>query len=122
MPVKQLFLSLFILSLLISCKKGDNRSYSKWYVGTDSFSTNNVTVEIGKAITIMASHDERYRFGFFFERGGGLPNNEAIYLIGKPTTSSSQVNAGFLANGKNYTPTPSSITIIHPQPVDGKIQ
>ena len=64
--------------LFVSCKKGDNRQYSKWYVNNDSFYTNDIRVDKGNAVCQIQGNDftNRYFLEFhlnYFPIGGSFP-------------------------------------------------
>ena len=67
--MKQVLLIAALFVLFISCKKGDNRQYSKWYVNNDSFYTNDIRVDKGKARHDITTNDLHNGFQIVFNLG-----------------------------------------------------
>jgi hypothetical protein len=67
-PLLLLFICLLFFS---NCKKKDNRNYSYWQVNQDKFSTNDITVDEGKARHDMYAknftnnYSIRFNLGYF---------------------------------------------------------
>jgi len=53
------------LTILVCCKKSDNRQLSYWYVNADSFMTSDVRTDIGKAATHLVANS--FENAFFLE-------------------------------------------------------
>ena len=62
-------LGIFLLLFLSCCKKADNRQYSYWHVDNDSFETNDVRADIGKARCELTTNNYHEGFQFHFNLG-----------------------------------------------------
>jgi len=60
--MKQFLLIASLFIILYSCKKEDSKQYSKWFVNTDSFYTNDIRADRGKAIHILEGNDFKNRY------------------------------------------------------------
>lgn len=75
---RTLLAAVSIICLCNACKKEDKRQYSYWYVNNDSFKSNNVKKDVGKAIAEINCTDEVNRFAIafylsFFPTSGNYP-------------------------------------------------
>jgi len=66
--------------MLYSCKKEESRQYSKWYVNTDSFYTNDVRTDRGKGQHDIESNDPKNCFSLSFLLG--FYPKEGAYPVG----------------------------------------
>jgi len=87
--ILHLFFVFTFIFLFESCKKEDKRQYSKWYVNTDSFSTNDVKLDIGKVVSHIFTNSQYsggtlpYGFSITFNTGslnGGIPTSGSFKL------------------------------------------
>ncbi|MBS1645458.1 MAG: hypothetical protein JST36_10505 [Bacteroidetes bacterium] len=78
---KMAFVALFLVGIFIlfltACKKEPSAQYSTWVVDGDTISTNNVSVDRGKATlyfftksSVPLSDNNRFGFEFIFNSGG----------------------------------------------------
>ena len=69
--MKRTLILLILPIFFFACKKNENNNqYSRWRVNNDSFATNEVSVEQGKAVCIFNSNDLTTGFDFTFYTGG----------------------------------------------------
>ena len=110
--------ALLLLSLSLTCCKKSHGRYSKWYVGTDSFSTNGVEVYQGRQIYRLDDDDDVN--GFWI--GTEYPPHERPYPI-YHVTSSNPDSVGFSVtyHSRFYTVTPSNHSYLLASESDGKL-
>jgi hypothetical protein len=115
-PLLLLFICLLSFA---NCKKKDNRNYSYWQVNQDKFSSNNVKLDIGKAITVLSCSDNGNNFNFtslyshFYTPG--------IYPLKQSSSyNPDSVGACFYYKGKFFIPMYSGYLVA--ASVNGKIQ
>lgn len=103
--MKNLFIAscTLLLFFFTCCKKSDNRQYSYWYVNKDSFSSNNISLDIGKAIAVLQCLDSKNNFtiGFHFPY---LPTNGTFPILLGSSHNPDSVNVVFYCNDKYYIP------------------
>jgi hypothetical protein len=117
-PSPLLLLFIFLLSFA-NCKKKDNRNYSYWQVNQDKFSSNNVSVDIGKAIASFSCNDfvNNFTIAFHFSF---LPLT-GTYPINKSSNQNpDSVILNFYYNGNFYLPKKSGYLNIGS--INGKTQ
>jgi hypothetical protein len=113
-----LLLFIFILSFA-NCKKKDMRNYSYWQVNQDKFSSNNVRLEQGKAVTVLACSDNGNNFTIYSEYSRiKIPGTYAIKQSSSNNPDS--ISAGFYYKGKCYISMHSGYLVAGS--VNGKIQ
>ncbi|HET8572648.1 MAG TPA: hypothetical protein VFL76_02145 [Edaphocola sp.] len=54
--MKKLIIALLLLATVYSCKKEKEKQFSTWYVNGHKFSTNEVRLDVGKAIYILSTN------------------------------------------------------------------
>ena len=95
---------LYCLSLT-TCKKKNNNQYSTWYVNSEKFSTNKVTVALGKEVARIGNDENDYKNNFligfnlaYLPTAGSFP----IVHRGGNLHSVSTVGIGFYYHGLFY--------------------
>jgi hypothetical protein len=99
---------LFLILLLpfTNCKKKDNRNYSYWQVNQHKFSTNDITVEEGKARHEINTTNHTNGFQIVFNLGY-FPT-DGKYKLDYTSSNPSCVGVDIIYNDTGYLPKPSS--------------
>jgi hypothetical protein len=99
-PSPLLLLFIFLLSFA-NCKKKDMRNYSYWQVNQDKFSSNNVRLEQGKVVTVLACSDNGNNFTIYSEYSRiKIPGTYAIKQSSSNNPDS--ISVGFYYKGNCY--------------------
>jgi hypothetical protein len=110
---------------LISCKKESHNQFSYWYVGNDSFSSNNVGVVIEPYGIDLNCNNIKNSFGFTFENNYHLPVSGNFLITDSLTddpTITNEVGPGFHYMDSFYTVSKSAVSYLHASSVNGKAE
>lgn len=94
-----------LLFVFASCRKRHENAYSIWIINKDTFSTNDVRLDIGKAIAIFSTNNFENGFGFMFYTysANGLPSSGTFLITDTTSQNPNYVELGFYYNGHGYT-------------------
>jgi hypothetical protein len=118
----------FVIPLLLitlfsaACSKKDKKQYSTWNVNGENFSSNDVTGELGKAISILSSNDINNRFSFGFAIAAELPKEGSFVISHVKNDAPDKVVLSFYYNGNFMKIAPSQNTAIVAANNKGKAQ
>jgi hypothetical protein len=106
---------LLIICILFfaNCKKKDTRNYSYWQVNQDKFSSNNVSVDIGKAISTVGINEiiNSFHITFHFST---LPISGNFPLAGRYSHAHpDSVTLNFYYKENFYVPQKSGLLIVN---------
>ena len=119
--LKKLSYILYVLLLLsfTNCKKIDTRNFSYWQVNQDKFSSNNVRLEQGKAVTVLACSDNGNNFTIYSEYS--RINTPGTYAIKQSSSNNpDSISVSFYYKGNCYISMHSGYLVAGS--VNGKIQ
>ena len=125
--MKNLILILLIILLLFACKKETPKQFSYWKMDEQTYSSNNVTTSIGKAIANVNCHD-RNRFditfySFSISHPNSLPDaGEFLLVKDNPTQKANMVLLYLYIDTVSYAPSPSETKYLKAERVEGKIK
>jgi len=125
------FLFLVLVWSIASCKpdpmpkpddKNTSKQYSYWVVNEDSFSTNEVTIAIGKAESGMGNNqsNRENNFSISFNIGYKLPVSGYFNLAKEQTQDPDIVGIGFNYNKVWYIPSLYSNSLLTASSVNNK--
>src|SRR5690606_14013128 len=100
--MKNSFLFICLISIFCACKKEARKQYSYWYVNEESFKTNNVRIDRGKARTDIRSYGNQNQFRITFELGY-LPLDGSFLIDSIGIQNPFYVWIDFFYNGNYYT-------------------
>ena len=101
-----ILLFLILLLQFTNCKKKDTRNYSYWQVNQDKFSTNDITVEEGKARHEINTSNHTNGFQIVFNLGY-FPT-DGKYKLDYTSSNPSCVGVDIIYNDTGYLPKPSN--------------
>ncbi len=106
--MKKLSYILYVLLLLpfANCKKKDTRNFSYWQVNQDKFSTNEVSVEEGKARHEINTSNHTNGFQIVFNLGYFPMDGK--FVLNDTTSNPSCVGIDVIYNDTGYLPKPSN--------------
>jgi hypothetical protein len=102
-PLLPLFICLLSFT---NCKKKDNRNFSYWQVNQHKFSTNDITVEEGKARHEI--NTSNYTNGFQIVFNLGYFPMDGKLVLNDTSSNPSCVGIDIIYNDTGYLPKPSS--------------
>lgn len=117
------FILLCFMGLLFSCKKESHNQFSHWYIGSDSFASNNVIVRTDYTGTDLICNDIKNSFAFGFANNFHLPDNGILILTDSISSNygiTNQVTYGFHYNGNFYRVSKSANGYLIASAVNGK--
>ena len=98
------------------------KQYSYWVVNEDSFKTNHVSADIGKARMDLYAEGFENRFGIGFNFGYELPRNGSFIIAHDDTNNPNYVHVGFYYHDSLYVISPNTNNSIIASSVNGKAQ
>ena len=113
--MKKLSYILYVLLLLsfTNCKKKDTRNFSYWQVNQDKFSSNNVNVDIGKAIASIGINEINNSFQITFHFPS-FPLSGSFPLAGRYSNAHpDSVTMNFYYKQNFYVPKKSGLLIVN---------
>jgi hypothetical protein len=110
---------ILFLICCIGCKKNNNNRFSEWTVKGEKFSTNDVTIDLGKMVSRLYSGPSENGFYLQFNSHNTLPTAGELTLAITGIYVDTYAQLTFLYKGDRFVVSHNCPQVLHPSAPEG---